>query len=170
MSFLTMAKSHKTTPQSLHLWLNGQATGPYTIDQVSDLLAAGKAGWGTAASDDGGARWQPLDNFRAAICPPPAKPGILERWRQARMAAAKAWLCADCGYASGGCRSVRGSLAIEILLWASALAVSLVLLIFAIPYSLWRLSSRRRRCPSCGSERIIASASPRGRQIIAGQP
>lgn len=152
MSFLTMAKSHKTTPQSLHLWLNGQATGPYTIDQVSDLLAAGKAGWGTAASDDGGARWQPLDNFRAAVCPPPA-----------RIAAPQAWICADCGTESDGHSTVRGSILWEIILW----------LMFFLPgfiYSIWRLTTRRRRCPSCGSERIIASASPRGQQIIAGQP
>jgi hypothetical protein len=53
----------------------------------------------------------------------------------------------------------RGSFAVELGLW----------LLFCAPgviYSLWRLTSKRKCCPSCNSEAIVRADSPRGRQMV----
>lgn len=52
----------------------------------------------------------------------------------------------------------------------SALITILLLLAAVIPgvfYSLWRQSARKKVCPNCGSQDLVPSSSPRGRELAA---
>jgi hypothetical protein len=68
------------------------------------------------------------------------------------------YICARCGVQGSLKSETRGSFLIEVVLW----------LMFIIPgliYSLWRLSTRRKVCGSCGSHELVPLNSPRGKQL-----
>lgn len=68
-------------------------------------------------------------------------------------------VCTVCGYKGGQKRDTPGSFIVEIVLW----------FFFIIPgviYTLWRLSSKRYVCPSCGNQSTIAWVTPRGTEIV----
>ena len=68
-------------------------------------------------------------------------------------------ICTRCGHDGKPRRHVKGSIWIEIVLW----------MLFIVPgfiYSLWRLSSSRRVCASCGSEDLVPLDSPVGRKLL----
>lgn len=61
--------------------------------------------------------------------------------------------CMVCGVEAPTKSSTRGSMMIELVLWLCFIVPGLV-------YSLWRLSSRRQVCSSCGAETLIQVNSP----------
>lgn len=68
------------------------------------------------------------------------------------------YICKNCGSQERTKSITRGSIAIEIVLW----------LLFILPgviYSVWRLTTRRRGCRSCGGE-VIDVNSPMGKKLV----
>jgi hypothetical protein len=61
--------------------------------------------------------------------------------------------CQDCGSFGGFRTHVKGSLSVEIALWACFLVPGMI-------YSLWRLITAERVCPICGSPNMIQVDSP----------
>jgi hypothetical protein len=55
-----------------------------------------------------------------------------------------------------------GSFIIEVFLW-------LLFLIPGLIYSLWRVSTRYKGCPHCGSRDLIPADSAAGQRILAAQ-
>lgn len=68
-------------------------------------------------------------------------------------------ICTTCGAQTDAPQAImRGSFAIEVVLW----------LAFVIPgllYSVWRQSTRRQVCPSCGNATLILADTPDGRKL-----
>ena len=71
-----------------------------------------------------------------------------------------AMVCKACGHVGVPESRVRGSLAIEIILW-------LCLIIPGLIYSIWRMGSRFSACAKCASEDIIPLDSPLGQKLHA---
>lgn len=70
--------------------------------------------------------------------------------------------CVECGYEGIPQRHTPGSFLMELVLW----------LIFIIPgliYSIWRVSNRRHRCPSCRSDRWVFLDEWRSRNPAASK-
>jgi hypothetical protein len=68
--------------------------------------------------------------------------------------------CGDCGSEGTPNFETRGSIFIELVLWLCFLVPGLV-------YSLWRLTSKRRVCASCGGERLLPPESPMAQKMRA---
>jgi len=70
-------------------------------------------------------------------------------------------VCTNCGYLGHGKRSMKGSFAMEVLLW----------LLFLLPgfiYSIWRLTTRANNvCPKCSHPNMIPADTPIGQELIA---
>lgn len=64
-------------------------------------------------------------------------------------------ICSNCGTIGKPKTVTKGSIWIEIILW-------LFLIIPGIIYSIWRLTTRAKVCPSCGAEKMIPLDSPMG--------
>jgi hypothetical protein len=69
-------------------------------------------------------------------------------------------ICPHCGTRGEPVTIARGNMAIEIVLW-------LCFIIPGIIYSLWRLTTKIRACPSCRAEGMVPVTSPRGRELLA---
>ncbi len=82
-------------------------------------------------------------------------------WRVLVPRPGRSMVCTTCGHHGPTRAHTRGSLAIEIVLWLAFILPGLV-------YSLWRLSSRRQVCASCGAESILPADSPVGRRMLRG--
>lgn len=73
---------------------------------------------------------------------------------------AKDLVCSACG-SNGKTKTItRGSILIEILLWLCFLIPGLI-------YSIWRLTTRREACATCGSLDMVPTTTPRGRELMA---
>lgn len=81
---------------------------------------------------------------------------------KSRPASGGSLYCPQCGTVSNGCRHVPGSILIELLLW-------LCFLIPGIIYSVWRLSSAKKACPSCNAPGLIPVTSPRARRELSSE-
>ncbi len=62
--------------------------------------------------------------------------------------------------------SVKGSFGVELLIWLSVV-FWIPLVIAAIGYSLWRLVSKGKVCPACGSTEFVPLNTERARQLMA---
>lgn len=69
-------------------------------------------------------------------------------------------ICAACGTRCDPATAYKGSLGVEIVLWLCFIVPGLI-------YSLWRLSSKRRACPTCGSTDVIPVSTPRGQEFVS---
>ncbi|WPJ95641.1 hypothetical protein SH580_19675 [Coraliomargarita algicola] len=70
------------------------------------------------------------------------------------------YICANCGSTTDKPVShTKGSLALEVLLWLCFLLPGLL-------YSVWRISSRSKVCPSCKSDSIIPTSTPKGTALL----
>ena len=61
--------------------------------------------------------------------------------------------CMSCGADVQPVRSVRGNILIELVLWLCFIIPGLI-------YSLWRLNSAQKVCPSCGAATLVPMQSP----------
>lgn len=68
--------------------------------------------------------------------------------------------CGDCGTEGPPRLDTRGSIFIEILLWLCFLVPGLI-------YSIWRLTTKRQVCASCGGERLLPPESPMAQKMRA---
>ena len=70
-------------------------------------------------------------------------------------------ICVQCGSVGKPKKTARGSFLVEIGLW-------LLFLLPGLIYSLWRLSTKRPTCRTCGAgDSMVPLYSPRGRQLAA---
>lgn len=70
-------------------------------------------------------------------------------------------ICPNCGIRGEAKTITKGSTLIELLLWLCFIVPGLI-------YSIWRLSSRGKGCPSCGNTGMIPVNSPIGKKIAEG--
>lgn len=70
--------------------------------------------------------------------------------------------CPNCGSVGEPRTVTKGSMGIEALLWLCFLFPGLL-------YSIWRLSTRHRACPSCGAPNMVPVDSPRARAALQAQ-
>lgn len=75
---------------------------------------------------------------------------------------AKQLICSQCGHVGNSSTGVKGSFLIEIVLWLCFIIPGLI-------YSLWRSTSRYKKCPVCGSTNMIPVDSPVGQKLLADQ-
>lgn len=68
-------------------------------------------------------------------------------------------VCKSCGYHGPVRSTLRGSLAIEAVLW-------LCLIVPGVIYSLWRGTTRHHVCPKCASSDVVPADSPVGKKIL----
>lgn len=110
----------------------------------------------------------------------PPKPDLLSRlqkagaaWAQSRRNARP--ICTHCGYQGPARRYTKGSFFMEIFLWFSffgalvlffwTIFLPVLIGIGAAAYSLWRVISAYKGCPTCGTPRMIPADSPMAPQI-----
>lgn len=68
-------------------------------------------------------------------------------------------VCTSCGYVGKPETITKGSFGIEVILWLCFLIPGLI-------YSVWRLSSRHKGCPSCGQTTLIPRTSPMAQKFL----
>lgn len=68
-------------------------------------------------------------------------------------------VCQNCGTRGEPKIITPGSTLIELVLWLCFIVPGLI-------YSLWRISARKKGCPSCGQTNMIDVNTPIGKQII----
>lgn len=68
-------------------------------------------------------------------------------------------VCKNCGYTGFPITHVKGSCCIEIALW-------LTFLLPGVIYTVWRLSSKEKICPSCKKATMIPINTPIGRKLL----
>lgn len=76
-------------------------------------------------------------------------------------------ICKNCGYCGQEKTYTKGSVVIEIALWLLSLLTVGFFLLFALPYSLWRIFSRHKGCPKCGASNMIPTDTPAGEELVA---
>lgn len=72
---------------------------------------------------------------------------------------AKIMLCTNCNYQGRPKSKTKGSMGVELILW-------ICLIIPGLIYSFWRLGSRYKACPQCGTPNMIPLDSPKAIQIL----
>ena len=70
--------------------------------------------------------------------------------------------CIRCHYRGTPKMKMKGSWAIELILWICFIIPGLI-------YSTWRGSSRTQACPECGAMEMIPETSPRAMQVKSDQ-
>lgn len=70
-------------------------------------------------------------------------------------------LCKHCYYVGKPTTDVKGSMLIELALWLFFIVPGLI-------YSLWRLTTKQKVCPSCRTAGMIPITTPAA-QVILGQ-
>lgn len=95
------------------------------------------------------AKLEPVSPAKAqpalTVAPPPKRLGYM--------------YCQACGDTSSGKSHTKGSIIIELFLW-------LCLLLPGLIYSIWRLSSRQRVCPTCNNPGLIPTNSPKAKREL----
>lgn len=74
-------------------------------------------------------------------------------------------ICKNCGYCGEEETKVKGSLGLEIALWILGLLTMGIGWLVALPYSIWRLCSKTKGCPKCGSENMLPLDTPAGKKL-----
>lgn len=76
-------------------------------------------------------------------------------------------ICRNCGYCGNEATIVKGSVIIEIALWLLGILTFGIFLLFALPYSLWRIFTKQKACPKCGAQNMIPTDTPAGEELVA---
>lgn len=72
------------------------------------------------------------------------------------------YICPNCGSIGNPRTYTKGAFLVEVTLWLLCLLPGLI-------YSMWRLTSRYRGCPSCGAANMVPVDSPHGRKLLANR-
>jgi len=72
---------------------------------------------------------------------------------------ASTFICSNCGHIGRPKTKTKGSIFIEIILW-------LFIIIPGLIYSIWRLTTRYKACPKCGTPNMIPSDTPKGQELM----
>lgn len=154
----------KTEPIDL-FWVaqqNGETAGPWSQKEIFARLKALQLDPDALCMRYGTEEWKTV----TAFWPRQASEEKTRRTHEmARME-----VCTMCGYAGSSVLSSKGSFLMEVGVWllcffAVAFA-GLVALLVALGYSIYRLVSREKVCPSCGKPAMIPATSPRGKKVM----
>lgn len=74
-------------------------------------------------------------------------------------------ICKNCGYCGKETTITKGSFGVEIALWILGLITFGILILIALPYSLWRIFSKQKACPKCSSTNMIPLDTPAGKKL-----
>lgn len=74
-------------------------------------------------------------------------------------------ICKNCGYCGNEKSITKGSFGTEIILWLLGLLTFGIVLLIAIPYSIWRMCSKTKACPKCGAQNMIPLDTPAGKEL-----
>ena len=74
-------------------------------------------------------------------------------------------VCKNCGFCGKPRLATEGSMLVEIFIWVIGL-ITIFLLLVALWYSLWRLSSRKKVCKKCLSQNIVPIDTPAGKKLL----
>lgn len=75
-------------------------------------------------------------------------------------------ICKNCGYCGKEATVVKGSVVIEIALWLLGILTFGIFLLFALPYSLWRIFTKQKACPKCGAQNMLPLDTPAGQELF----
>lgn len=81
-------------------------------------------------------------------------------WLMLRSKPGAPMVCVTCNHHGPTKTATKGSIWIEVILWLCFIIPGLI-------YSVWRHSSRKPVCSSCGSETLVPENSPVGKKILA---
>ncbi len=76
-----------------------------------------------------------------------------------KVSASASMICPNCGTQAEPATRTKGSTLLELFLW-------LCLIVPGLIYSIWRVTSRDKVCPSCRQAGMIPIVSPRGRALV----
>ena len=80
--------------------------------------------------------------------------------RRGKASGAGTMICPSCGSRVDPTTRTKGSTWIELVLW-------LCLILPGLIYSIWRLTSRDKVCPTCSAPGLVPVQTPRGQQLLA---
>lgn len=69
------------------------------------------------------------------------------------------FVCTNCGFNGNPKTKIKGSFAIELILWLFFIVPGLI-------YSMWRLTTKEKVCPACGKNSMLPADTPRGQEIL----
>ena len=85
----------------------------------------------------------------------------------------KQFVCPACGYVGKPKSMAKGSMVLELLLWLLGLILAIIglpiVLLVALIYSIWRVTTKFKGCPMCKTAAMIPADSPMGRKLIGPQ-
>jgi len=143
--------------------VQGKTAGPFSLDHVAKLHQAGTIDDKTIYCTPEAADWFPVELlkplFQSSELPPIIASPFAGPAPSKPVANKKDWFCTQCRFV---CRPIyikQGSFLIEVLLW-------LVIFFPGLIYSIWRMTSKKRSCPSCHSTSIVKVVSPAARQFV----
>ena len=90
------------------------------------------------------------------------KASDVRKAKRATLVAGQGMYCKKCGNLGPTKRTMKGSFAVELVLWLFFLLPGLV-------YSIWRLTTKGRGCSVCGSDDVIPANAPLAKNNT-GQP
>lgn len=144
---------------------SGKIVGVYDFSEIPNLISLGivlptdyywMPGMDNWSTVDSNRQWEnllaPAPPSGSFIAPPVVKP-------KDKIYPVDMLVCTRCGSTVNE-KFTKGSIVIEILLWA----------LFCIPgliYSIWRLATRCRVCSTCKSDQLIPANSPSGKKILS---
>lgn len=156
---------------SYYVDMEGRTAGPFTLEQLGQLYRGGGIHDETLYAQMGAQEWVPISTIVPLLMNTAALMGIPPMASAPRkpMARARDSICLDCKTIARPETIVGGSFVMELLLWIVFLPLALcswgLSLLIPICYSVWRMTSRRRVCPSCQG-RMIGVVTPRGRELV----
>ena len=138
--------------------IGGRTAGPFSLEKMERPLNDGTISDATIYCTEQAAEWLPVKTLRPFLVALAA--GRRSPAMSAKPSAKRSdWVCTTCGFVGSPKAEVKGSFLVELALW----------ILFCFPgviYSVWRLTGRKRICPSCEGYAIIPAKSVRGRQIV----
>ena len=80
-------------------------------------------------------------------------------------------ICSSCGQVNSDTKIVKGSFVIEAFLYLIGIATlilifGILILVVAVIYSIWRVSSSYRGCKFCRTQTIVDINSPMGQELV----
>jgi hypothetical protein len=149
--------------------IDGKTAGPFLLDHVAKLYRAGTISDHTIYTMPDAVEWMQvrlLVPLFPSILPPPPPAHVLAASVHTISLASKPiankgdWFCTQCHTVCRPKYVTQGSFVLEVFLW-------LLFLIPGLIYSIWRITSKLRCCPSCQSTSIVRANSPLAREFVA---
>jgi hypothetical protein len=144
--------------------IDGHTAGPFSIEDLRAMRAAGAIQDETLFCKPGAQEWLPLKVISGLLVVPtvavPPVP-VFENKVASRkpIARRRDLVCLQCGHVGAAERRVKGSFLVEIALYLLFCAPGII-------YTLWRHTTVENVCRSCKGTNIIPASSPNARGLV----